>query len=217
MKASERVKMAYNHISHGQDIHFKYFDDSLRTSGAVIRKIGQTKVSTCYIYSYGGGWTVEGYQQECFLRYTVGYYASQSKNAVYNLLKRGRLSSYMTDADSFKIFPTDCVLSDSSSNAVIRYVNANNKPSTQNEYEVLDYEECGTPFKGQGLSSLRTSSSAKLSIKIFNDFDTSKIDYSKSQLWLEYDYPYYSEELGCSPMPSLVSCGGDSPRDQAAQ
>ena len=203
------IKQAYEDKKVSFNKHFEYVEN-LISSKVVTDKVGETKTSVCYIKTEGGGgWTIAGYSQVCYLRVTAGYYTDLARQVVQANLLSGSLGSRFLDEDWTSQYPKDCRLSDYESSVTVRYVNKGNAPSTLGEYDFLDHEECGRPSSAVGVGSENRTLSTDLSIKDIEVLDERSIDDTRNQVWLEIDYEYFNQSIVCKPViiPILSSCG----------
>ena len=210
------VKVAYENSREKFGGHIS-FEQDLAASGVVKEKIGETRTSVCYIQTDGGGgWTIAGYSQVCYLRVTSGYYTDMTKLQALNALSHSTQRRYFS-SDRLDTFPHDCEFTDYDSPALVRYVDRNSQPSSVDVYGFLDYEECGRPSAVQGLSSVSGRTyEADLSIKKLVTLSPTPSN-ERNQIWLEKDYQYFDQSIVCKPVliPILSDC--DLSRKQPVQ
>lgn len=176
----------------------------LYKAGVIYRKISDSKFDICYISNSGGGWTVSNWYQYCYIRYVQGFYTNLDKNTVrHNILaipnatsEFGRIETEQT-ADECSLFTSVKSLS-----------------------HTVSYRPAGTPLKSyycrvpnqlQGIGSVKGPFvlDEDLSKRAHRNFDSTQVDNSKDQIWIELDEQYYYESLGCAV--GLLSCNNPRP------
>lgn len=211
------VQRAYDSKAAKYDDYIAY-EKALLATGLIGEKIGTNKTSVCYIETInGGGWTVAGYDQLCYLRVTIGYYTAESMSTISSKLRNTEIGPKVFDEDFAKTYPNDCQITDFGSSVTIRYVKANATPSTTTDNRWLNFVTCGRPSYIQTVGSVHAPANGDLSIKVIERINEATIDNTKNQVWIEADYHYFDQSIVCKPVwiPILSNC--DLSRDNPVQ
>lgn len=182
-------------------------------AGITDKQIASSKIDVCYVTHSDQGWFAYTYYQDCYLRYVQGYTTKLSKDELKRkLLAQPEAQSLFNKENSNSTTVIDdCELyqkafTDTTNKGELIYRPAN---VTNDEYS------CKVPNPLQGLFSVKGPIvlDDELAIKIYRNYDTTKIDNSSNQFWFTFDEYYYHEDLGCNA--GGIFC--DNPRPKPIQ
>lgn len=215
MKTPHEVQQAYDDASYKNIFSMDEISKNIESTGTTAGTIGYTATKVCFIESTnGGGWTSGPYLQVCVLRQTKGYYTDKDKTQLLTAFKSNPSLSDKIVGDYHTA--SDCVLSYSGAENIIRFVSMNSKPSTISDDGYLIYEECGRPDGNLGMGSLNSDNIQSANYKVIKNIDSNKIDISKNQIWIENDTKFFEQKLECVPtFIVLATC--EQSRTQAIQ
>lgn len=165
----------------------------LQNTGVVDTHITSSKADVCYVKNLGDGYGIfpGGWKQICYLRYVEGYTTQ---------LNREQIISTLHDLQNIELLFGEktgyfCGLYEQSGRETILFTPG------KNSEDVKLFVSCEPPSKIKdgnsvkgGLAVYREDS---LNVKVFRDFDTEKLDYSKNQIWLVIQEDYYQESIIC--------------------
>jgi len=174
--------------------------NALKRAGIIDKLLASSKVDECNTDHNDQGWFTVSWEQTCSLHYVQGYTTNVSMPVAQQVIisiapnfgEKAYTTSYLHE-----VYP--CTLA-----APGEGVNRGALITYRLAYSPIDdphANNCGIPDTGQNFVS-NNQSSAQLglgsySAKIYKVFNPHGVPNDTNQVWLNYDYSYYDENIGC--------------------